>query len=97
MCERLVGFCHLMRIVTLLSSAAGAVQSVKDLSGQSLLQMCIRDRVEVADDRVRAQVKDLLHSLGKLGILHRAGAESVSYTHLDVYKRQPQNRALHLI
>ena len=55
MCESLVGFCHLMRIVTLLSSAAGAVQSVKDLSGQSLLHRLFRTKSGIARHPAQTQ------------------------------------------
>ena len=46
--------------------------------------MCIRDRDE---DEIRAIVTTA-HEYGLKVAVHAHGAEAVSYTHLDVYKRQ---------
>ena len=40
------------------------------------------------------QGRDLLFQRFDLGIALRSGVEAVSYTHLDVYKRQFLNRAV---
>ncbi len=64
--------------------------------------MCIRDRIAAApllaveaareDDPIdRAAVEAALRALEDL---HVVGIESVSYTHLDVYKRQDSRRAI---
>ena len=53
--------------------------------------MCIRDRAEIIDPQNHARreaYRDLLMELRKAKGMTR---EPVSYTHLDVYKRQDKN------
>ena len=71
--------------------------------------MCIRDRTKVTQPAVflHSVISALCmgddfkpemtagHSLGEFSALVAAGALSVSYTHLDVYKRQARNHPVH--
>ena len=53
--ERLVGFCHLVRILALLERAAGAVGGVEDLTGESFLHGLLASGSGVGRDPAQTQ------------------------------------------
>ena len=59
--------------------------------------MCIRDRYNTIKDsedpKDQAIAAELLKQLNVGEAELKANIETVSYTHLDVYKRQPENTA----
>ena len=63
--------------------------------------MCIRDSINAQDETIIAKLREIGFAEGdEVEIMHYGPIaktpiciRSVSYTHLDVYKRQPQNWA----
>ena len=56
----------------------------------SLYEMCIRDRFYIGNVRDRQSVDGAM--MGVDYVFSAAALKPVSYTHLDVYKRQIKNR-----
>ena len=54
--------------------------------------MCIRDRIKA----IRKATGLSQAKLAALLDVQVSTLQTVSYTHLDVYKRQPQHRAIHM-
>ena len=69
----------LLLILTFLFSAAAAAATVKDIKNNSL---------RIGDDIYELNNTNSYTYENVLDSINRGGSKSVSYTHLDVYKRQ---------
>ena len=81
--------------------AASEIFSLEELNEeQKMLRDSIKEFIdkEVVPNRERFEHKDyalteeVMRKLGEMGVLGIAVPEAVSYTHLDVYKRQYEHR-----
>ena len=61
------------------------------ISAEEIKKIALLSRLEVKDDQIETvgkQLNDILSYMDLLGQVDVTGVKPVSYTHLDVYKRQ---------